>query len=121
MAERAAGRKAEKSTDRDAYAAGCAFVDGGFVPVGEARVPILDWGFLRSDATYDVAHVWRGRFFRLEDHLGRFERGMAELRMRPAYTLAASTVWLLSFRTSALIAKLPFSPEGSAMILIWSR
>lgn len=56
-------------------------MDGEYVPVGEARVPILDWGFLRSDATYDVAHVWRGRFFRLEDHLDRFERGMAKLHM----------------------------------------
>jgi branched-chain amino acid aminotransferase len=64
---------------------GAAFVDGRFVPVAEARVPILDWGFLRSDATYDVAHVWRGSFFRLEDHLDRFERSMKHLRLRPPY------------------------------------
>lgn len=38
-------------------------------------------GFLHSDATYDVVHVWRGRFFRLNDHLDRFERGMIKLRM----------------------------------------
>lgn len=38
-------------------------------------------GFLHSDATYDVVHVWRGRFFRLNDHLDRFERGMRKLRM----------------------------------------
>lgn len=67
--------------DRAAYAKGAAYVDGRFVPVSEARVPILDWGFLRSDATYDVVHVWRGSFFRLEDHLERFERGMAKLHM----------------------------------------
>ena len=67
--------------DRGAYADGAAFVDGRFVPIAEARVPILDWGFLRSDATYDVAHVWRGSFFRLEDHLDRFERSMEGLRL----------------------------------------
>jgi branched-chain amino acid aminotransferase len=67
------------------YPDGAAFVEGRFVPVAEARVPILDWGFLRSDATYDVAHVWRGGFFRLEDHLDRFERGMERLRMRVPY------------------------------------
>ena len=71
----------EQAADRTAYADGAAFVEGRFVPVGEARVPILDWGFLRSDATYDVAHVWRGSFFRLEDHLDRFERGMQRLHM----------------------------------------
>jgi len=68
--------------DPTAYSSGAAFVDGGFVPVSEARVPILDWGFLRSDATYDVAHLWRGSFFRLDDHLERFERSMARLHLR---------------------------------------
>ncbi len=89
MSDDAAGRSVETAGDRASYANGAAFVDGRFVPVAEARVPILDWGFLRSDATYDVAHVWRGRFFRLEDHLDRFERGMARLRMRPPYDRAA--------------------------------
>ena len=74
--------------DRKAFTDGAAFVEGRFVPVSEARVPILDWGFLRSDATYDVAHVWRGSFFRLEDHLDRFVRGMGRLRMRPPYDRA---------------------------------
>jgi branched-chain amino acid aminotransferase len=80
--------KEEVVADRAAYAEGAAFVDGRFVPVAEARVPILDWGFLRSDATYDVAHVWRGSFFRLEDHLDRFERGVERLRMSPPYSRA---------------------------------
>ena len=47
---------------------GIAFMDESFMPVTEARIPILDWGFLRSDATYDVVHVWQGCFFRLESH-----------------------------------------------------
>lgn len=64
---------------------GVAFVDGAYVAVGEARLPLLDWGFLRSDATYDVAHVWRGSFFRLNDHLARFERSIARLRLQLPY------------------------------------
>jgi branched-chain amino acid aminotransferase len=74
-----------KVEERSAYADGAAFIEGRFVPVAEARVPILDWGFLRSDATYDVAHVWRGSFFRLDDHLDRFERSMEHLRMSLPY------------------------------------
>lgn len=73
---------ASRGVDLAPYASGAAFVDGDFVPVAEARVPILDWGFLRSDATYDVVHLWRGSFFRLEDHLDRFERSMARLHLR---------------------------------------
>lgn len=61
---------------------GIAYIDGEFVPIAEARIPILDWGFLRSDATYDVAHVWNGAFFRLDDHLDRFFRGVERLRMQ---------------------------------------
>lgn len=61
---------------------GVAYVDGSYLPVSEARIPLLDWGFLRSDATYDVVHVWRGSFFRLDDHLARFRRGVGRLRLR---------------------------------------
>ena len=78
-------KRSATAEGRGEYADGAAFVDGRFVPIDEARVPILDWGFLRSDATYDVAHVWRGSFFRLEDHLDRFGRSMEHLRMRLPY------------------------------------
>ena len=50
-------------------------------PLLEAKISILDWGFLHSDATYDVAHVWKGKFFRLDDHIERFFSGMDKLRM----------------------------------------
>ncbi len=60
---------------------GIAYVDGAYVPMSEAKISVLDWGFLRSDATYDVVHVWQGRFFRLDRHLARFERSVAKLRM----------------------------------------
>lgn len=65
------------------YAEGCAWIEGEYYPIGEARIPLLDTGFTRSDVTYDVAAVWHGRFFRLEDHLDRFERSWTLLRMQP--------------------------------------
>lgn len=75
----------EQDSGRD-YRAGAAFVEGHFVPIREARIPMLDLGFLHSDATYDVVHVWKGRFFRLEDHLDRFERSVAQLRLALPYS-----------------------------------
>ena len=63
------------------YPPGIAYLDGRYVPISEAKISVLDWGFLRSDATYDVVHTWRGRFFRLDRHLARFERSVAKLRM----------------------------------------
>ena len=63
------------------FAAGAAYVDGQFCPIEEARIPLLDWGFLRSDACQDTISVWDGSFFRLQDHLERFQRSTDRLRM----------------------------------------
>ena len=57
---------------KDIFSQRSAWIDGKFVKLSEARIPILDWEFLRSDATYDVAHVWKGKFFQLEKDIDRF-------------------------------------------------
>lgn len=67
-------------TENNPFADGVAFIDGEYVPISQARIPILDRGVTRSDATYDVTHVWKGYIFRLEDYLDRFERNCAKLR-----------------------------------------
>ncbi len=64
---------------------GAAFVDGEYIAVADAKIPILDWGFLHSDATYDVTHVWQGRFFRIDDYLDRFQAAMKKLRFSIPY------------------------------------
>lgn len=69
------------TTAKPAFPPGVAYIDGAFVPMSEAKISVLDWGFLRSDATYDVVHVWKGRFFRLDLHLARFQRSVKKLRM----------------------------------------
>jgi branched-chain amino acid aminotransferase len=65
---------------------GAAFIDGEYIPVAEARIPVLDWGFLHSDATYDVTHAWHGKFFRIDDYLDRFHASMEKLRMSVPYS-----------------------------------
>ena len=60
---------------------GVAWIDGALVDISEAKISLLDWGFLRSDATYDVAHVWKNRFFLLEKHIDRFILSTKKLRM----------------------------------------
>ena len=68
------------------FSGGAAFVNGDYVPIGEANISVLDFGFTRSDVTYDVVHVWQGRFFRLEDHLTRFENSCRSLRLELGHT-----------------------------------
>jgi branched-chain amino acid aminotransferase len=67
---------------------GCAYVDGQFINPEDAKISIFDWGFLHSDATYDVASVWQGKFFRLDDHLERFFASMERLRLNPGKSRA---------------------------------
>lgn len=77
----------DASTDNP-FAAGCAWIEGEYVPIGQARIPILDAGFVRSDLTYDVVAVWEGSFFRLPDHLDRLEQGVARIRLRSPFSRA---------------------------------
>lgn len=66
-----------------AWAAGAAYIDGRFMPIAEATIPVTEWGYRRSDVTYDVVSVWGGAFFRLDDHLRRFAASMAHFRLKP--------------------------------------
>ncbi|MDQ1256635.1 MAG: branched-chain amino acid aminotransferase [Candidatus Hydrogenedentes bacterium] len=63
------------------YAFGAAFVADRFCPVLEATVPLVDVGFMHSDAVYDVVSVSRGMFFRLEQHQARFARSCEAIRV----------------------------------------
>ena len=78
------------------FAEGCAWLDGEYVPIADARIPITDTGFTRSDCTYDVVATWNGRFFRLADHLDRFERSCAAIRLDPALSRAELTAILFA-------------------------
>lgn len=68
------------------FSRGAAYVDGRYLPLDQAAIPITDWGYRRSDVTYDVVSVWRGMFFRLDDHIDRFRRSMKALRLSPMET-----------------------------------
>ena len=60
--------------------AGMGFIDGSFMPVSEMRIPVTDMGFQLGDMCYDAIHVHKGSFFRLKDHLDRWEHSIAERR-----------------------------------------
>ena len=65
------------------FAAGAAYIDGRYMPIAQAAIPITDWGYRRSDVTYDVVGVWEGNFFRLDDHIHRFRASMRKFRLEP--------------------------------------
>lgn len=51
---------------------GCAYIDGEFLSIEDAKISVLDQGFTHGDAVYDVTSVWKGSFFRLTEHVNRF-------------------------------------------------
>jgi branched-chain amino acid aminotransferase len=65
------------------WSAGAAYIDGSFMPLKYAKIPVTEWGYRRSDVTYDVVGVYFGAFFRLEDHIQRFRASMNKLHLKP--------------------------------------
>ena len=58
-----------------------AYVNGDFLPIAEARVSVLDRGFLYGDGLYETLNVANGRTFRLEAHLDRLFQSAAVLKI----------------------------------------
>ena len=55
------------------------FLNGEFLPLSEARVPVLDRGFIFGDGVYEVVPVYGGRPFRLPEHLARLSRSLSKI------------------------------------------
>ena len=75
-------RFAELQDSANPFAQGIVWIEGEYYPLAEARIPIVDQGFLRGDLTYDVPGVWDGRYFRLDDHLDRLEASCEKMRLK---------------------------------------
>jgi D-alanine transaminase len=57
------------------------FLNGEFVPLAEARVPVLDRGFIFGDGVYEVVPVYGRVPFRWPQHLARLGRSLGKLRI----------------------------------------
>ncbi|KAL7948148.1 D-aminoacid aminotransferase-like PLP-dependent enzyme [Trichoderma barbatum] len=75
-------RRAALEASNNPFANGVAWIAGELSPLAEARIPIIDQGFLHGDLCYDVPSVWDGKFFRLDDHITRFDASCAKIRLK---------------------------------------
>ena len=83
------------------------FLNGKFMPIEEARVPVLDRGFIFGDGVYELIPVYSGVPFRMDEHLARLERSLAAVRIRNPYSRAEWREIILQ-----LVAKQPFEDQG---------
>jgi D-alanine transaminase len=83
------------------------FLNGRFMPIEEAMVPVLDRGFIFGDGVYELVPVYSRVPFRLDEHLMRLERSLAEVRIKNPY---ARERWHEII--TQLIAQQPFEDQG---------
>lgn len=58
------------------------YVNGEFLPLERAQVPVMDRGFLFADGIYEVCAVLGGRLVDNAGHLARLDRSLAEIDIR---------------------------------------
>jgi D-alanine transaminase len=57
------------------------YLNGEYTHVSQARVSVLDRGFIFGDGVYDVVPVYGRRLFRFDDHIARLARSLAKVRI----------------------------------------
>ncbi len=72
------------------------FLNGQYLPISQAKVSVLDRGFVFGDGVYDVAPVYGRRLFRFDEHIARLQRSLAKLRITSP---ATREEWLERCRT----------------------
>ncbi len=58
------------------------YFNGAFMPIEEAKVPVLDRGFIFGDGVYEVIPVYSRRAFRMAEHLKRLQHSLDGIKLR---------------------------------------
>ena len=87
----APGHRWGAAVDAGKIVSATALVNGAFVPVAEARVSVLDRGFLFADGVYEVVPAYGGKPFALKEHLARLARSLKELQIANPHSEAEWT------------------------------
>jgi D-alanine transaminase len=61
------------------------FLNGQFLPVSEAKISVLDRGFIFGDGVYEVIPVYSRHIFRLAEHLQRLRRSLDNIQLHNPY------------------------------------
>ncbi len=82
------------------------YLNGAYLPLSEARISVLDRGFLFGDGVYEVIPAYQGRLFHWPEHGLRLEHSLAGIRLANPYSReqwqAIFAPWLSSGRDQYL-------------------
>ena len=62
------------------------YLNGEWMPIEQARVPVLDRGFIFGDGVYEVIPSYSGNPFRLREHLVRLQASLDAVRIANPYS-----------------------------------
>jgi len=62
------------------------YFNGSFMPIEQAKVPVLDRGFIFGDGVYEVIPVYSRRAFRLHEHLARLQHSLDGIQLPNPHT-----------------------------------
>ncbi len=62
------------------------YLNGQYLPLSEAKISVMDRGFLFGDGVYEVIPAYSGKLFRLDDHLERLDNSLKSIRLQNPHT-----------------------------------
>lgn len=62
------------------------YLNGKYLPLKDAKISVLDRGFLFGDGVYEVIPCYKGHLFEFEAHIKRLEMSLAEIRIKSPFT-----------------------------------
>jgi D-alanine transaminase len=64
------------------------YLNGAYTALRDAKISVMDRGFIFGDGVYEVVPVYAGKPFRFAQHMARLDRSLAELRISNPLTHA---------------------------------
>ncbi len=83
------------------------YLDGRFIPLEDAKISVLDRGFIYGDGVYELIPVYHRQPYRLPQHLARLQRSLDGIRLANPHTAAE---WESIVRE--LIARTPLEDQA---------
>lgn len=62
------------------------YLNGDYVRLGDAKISVLDRGFIFGDGIYDVVPAYKGKPFRIDEHLNRLQRSLKLIELNVDYS-----------------------------------
>jgi D-alanine transaminase len=95
------------------------FLNGEYTTLPNAKISVMDRGFIFGDGIYEVVPAYGGKPFRMDEHLARMARSLKELRIDNPYTaqewkeITINLIALQTINTLAIDEKIPKTEQNT--------